>query len=588
MPERELVLALDGGHADRTHELAANELVEIASHVVPIPSAERGDGTEPEDPSHDCGVVQERLQVRTQGVEPGRDERVHGLRHGDVLEALSLGEHPRELLGVQRVPARPLEEQRLRLGRQNAALEQDLEQAARILARQRRERDRRGVALAAAPRGLALEQLGPSGAEEEERNRRAPVEQVLEELEERVVGPVQVLDDEHARSPGRELLEEPAPRGERLLTTCRHAVGLGGDERGEPRLEPRRLVLVGEHRRDRVGELSPRDRRVVRLEDAGLRLHDLAQSPERDALAVGQAPAVPPRDDVGAVVERAAKLGHETALADPGLAGDRHELHRRLALRAQERLEEERPLVVAADERRVRRRLGLADPAPSLDGPPGANGLRLPLRLDRLVRLVCDRALGRAQRRLVDDHGPDRRRGLQPCGRVDDVAGDDPLAELGACAERDHCLARRDRRPHGDLETFLTELSDRVEDAQRRPHRALGVVLVRDRCAEDGHHRVADELLDGAAEALDVRLHALVVRAQRRADVLRVGTVGPAGEADEVDEEHRDDLSFLAGRGGRLQRLPAREAEACALRVLLAARPTGHHRADLRRLRRFV
>ena len=42
---------------------------------------------------------------------------------------------------------------------------------------------------------------------------------------------------------------------------------------------------------------------------------------------------------------------------------------------------------------------------------------------------------------------------------------------------------------------------------QRRPERAVGVVLVRDRHAERGHHGVADELLDRAALGLDLGPH---------------------------------------------------------------------------------
>ena len=59
---------------------------------------------------------------------------------------------------------------------------------------------------------------------------------MLEELEERVVRPVEILDDEHARSDGCQLLEEAAPRGERLLAARRRTVGFGPDERGEASL----------------------------------------------------------------------------------------------------------------------------------------------------------------------------------------------------------------------------------------------------------------------------------------------------------------------------------------------------------------
>ena len=44
-----------------------------------------------------------------------------------------------------------------------------------------------------------------------------------------------------------------------------------------------------------------------------------------------------------------------------------------------------------------------------------------------------------------------------------------------------------------------------VADRERRADGALGIVLVRDRRAEERHHRVADELLDRAAVALELR-----------------------------------------------------------------------------------
>ena len=72
-----------------------------------------------------------------------------------------------------------------------------------------------------------------------------------------------------------------------------------------------------------------------------------------------------------------------------------------------------------------------------------------------------------------------------------------------------------------------------------------------------------------------------VVRAERGPDVLGVGPVGAGREADEVDEEHGDDLALLAGRRC-LERRAAGEAEARALRVLLAAVGADDHRASVR------
>ena len=84
--------------------------------------------------------------------------------------------------------------------------------------------------------------------------------------------------------------------------------------------------------------------------------------------------------------------------------------------------------------------------------------------------------------------------------------------------------------------------------ASAGPDGALRVVLVRDGRAEDGHHRVADELLDRAAEALELRAHARVVGLEKAPHVLGVHPLRARGEADEVAEEAGDDLALLALR----------------------------------------
>ena len=107
---------------------------------------------------------------------------------------------------------------------------------------------------------------------------------------------------------------------------------------------------------------------------------------------------------------------------------------------------------------------------------------------------------------------------------------------------------------------------------------AFGVVLVRDRGAEDRHHRVADELLDGAAEALELVPEAGVVRAEQRAHLLGIHLLGARREADEIGEEHGHDLALLEPRLlGRRERRAARVAEAGAFRVLLAAARARDH-----------
>ena len=161
-----------------------------------------------------------------------------------------------------------------------------------------------------------------------------------------------------------------------------------------------------------------------------------------------------------------------------------------------------------------------------------------------------------------------------------------PSPCCGAGAQRDHGFAGVHRAAHGELEAgvLVVELVDRSEDAQRSAHSSLRIVLVRDRRAEDRHHRVADELLDRPAEALDLQFHARVVGPQARANVLGIGLLGSRGEPDQVDEQDGDDLALLrSGPRGFVDRGTAGPAESRPLRVLLTALGTGPHPQSLRR-----
>jgi pimeloyl-ACP methyl ester carboxylesterase len=99
---------------------------------------------------------------------------------------------------------------------------------------------------------------------------------------------------------------------------------------------------------------------------------------------------------------------------------------------------------------------------------------------------------------------------------------------------------------------------------------------VRDGRAEHGHHRVPDELLDGATEALELGAHVRVVRLEQPTHVLGVQRLRPCGEADEVAEEARDDLPLLTRLHLVHERRRALRAEARVVRVLAPAA-----RADL-------
>jgi hypothetical protein len=150
-----------------------------------------------------------------------------------------------------------------------------------------------------------------------------------------------------------------------------------------------------------------------------------------------------------------------------------------------------------------------------------------------------------------------------------------PLAD--ARVKGDERLARRDANAH--LEP-LAPLGERVADSERGADGALGVVLMRRRRPEQRHHRVADELLDRAAVALELLAQPRVVGGKHRAHVLRVEPLSAAGEADQVDEEDGHDLALLS-RPALKQQRPAVTAEAEAVRARLPAGQTRRHTRSL-------
>jgi hypothetical protein len=165
-------------------------------------------------------------------------------------------------------------------------------------------------------------------------------------------------------------------------------------------------------------------------------------------------------------------------------------------------------------------------------------------------RLVLEHPARRAIRLFADRNTVHRRRALDASGRVDNVARHDPLPLLGSRADGDDRLARVNPHPHLQLKigTGLIQIRDRFQDCEPRPHRPLGVVLVRHRSAAHGHDRVADELLDRAAVPLDLLPHTRVVRTDSRAHVLWVLLFRGGGEADQVAEQDAHELPLLARR----------------------------------------
>ena len=104
--------------------------------------------------------------------------------------------------------------------------------------------------------------------------------------------------------------------------------------------------------------------------------------------------------------------------------------------------------------------------------------------------------------------------------------------------------------PYVSLEARV-QVDEPSANRERRTKRARGVVLVRVRDAEHGHHGVADVLLDGPALRLDLAAHGGEPLAHHVAQLLDVEAVGKLRRAGHVREEDGHDLP-LACRGRHL------------------------------------
>ena len=238
-----------------------------------------------------------------------------------------IDEHADVLLRVQRVPAGPREQCRAQLGGQLRGLEEVGDQARGLVVGERLELQDGRAGAAGTPAHLALQELRTAGCHDEERSPETLSEQAGDELEQAVVAPVEILEDEHERPTCRDRLEEPPPGGEGLGTAVAAQLVCRCEacERRELSLDPAGVVRVGDDVLDGETELLLDDPGRVGRQDAGVSFDDLGQRPERDAVAVRKAAALTPEDHLHAALEALRELPDQARLADPGRADESRE-----------------------------------------------------------------------------------------------------------------------------------------------------------------------------------------------------------------------------------------------------------------------
>ena len=218
----------------------------------------------------------------------------------------------------------------------------------------------------------------------------------------------------------------------------------------------------------------------------------LDERPVGDALAIGEAAAA---KDVGSLPDTLEEVGDEARLADAGRTEEREELTGAIGDRILEGAPETLPFPLAAHERRGEVACDRQRVTEDVEEPICVDRRGLSLQLQRRERLDDDRIADEKSRLGPDENLAVGGALLEPRGDVDRVAGDE---RLSLSAHDD--LARVDPDPCLQL-----VLGDRLAHLPRRADGAKRVVLVRRRDPEDGHHRIADELLDRAAVTLEDR-----------------------------------------------------------------------------------
>ena len=338
-------------------------------------AADRRQGGAGEGLAEHGGVLEQPALLRGEPVEAGRDQGVQGLgdlqvldRAGDVVAVAAafqqapVQQHPHRLDRVQRDALGPLQDLVAETGGQ--ARDQPGQQLLHERDRQRLQRHRGAGAAPGGPVGVAVVQLGPGEHDHEQGVAPGPVEQVVDEVEQGRVGPLEVLEHQHGRGPLAEALEEPPPGREQL-------VALGGgqlleaEEVGQAGLDPAALLGVGDVGGHGLGQLVRGRPGRFALQDPGPHPHHLGQRPVGHPLPVGRAAAPVPPDGLEQPVDVLLELPGQPGLADAADALDRDQPGPALLRGGVEQLLDQAQLPLPAGERGSRPAARRVPPRPA-------------------------------------------------------------------------------------------------------------------------------------------------------------------------------------------------------------------------------
>jgi hypothetical protein len=239
---------------------------------------------------------------------------------------------------------------------------------------------------------------------------------------------------------------------------------------------------------------------------------------------------------------REQRLG-EPRLAHAGVGAQQHDGAPALARRTRKQAGEALAFRITTDK-------GLRVARTRLDAGelPRANAARQAANGDATERLHVRERRSRLRDAFRNHRFAGRRKVGQARGEIDRVAGDRVIAMRGAAGRRRDHLAVRDADVRAERAPgFARQARHGIVDRDGRVERTLDVVAVRDRCAEHAHDRVADVLVDRAAEPRDDAVDEIEENGQQRMRPLGILRAGKARVAREVREQHGH-LATLARR----------------------------------------
>ena len=451
---------------------------------------------------------------------------------GVVPNGPVLDEHADHLLQEQRVAVRSIERNADTVGRAGLA-EQRLRQRSH----------RRHVEPGQRRRGQPRDRL-PRQAEQQHRRRPRVAPGVGQQLIDRGVGPLQIVEHDRDRPEPRRVLDHEPGRAHDVAVAAPGTARIVHTEQRPQVRRHRKMVRP----RDPPGHAI--DRRACGVDGRAGPHTQRARNDlrERGQPAFAERGASAQEEPTGC--KGASELLREPALSDARLAREDHHTRTSVRLGSFQLAPEQREELLPIHERAPAGRRRVA--REGTERLERGDRLGLPLGLAHATRAVADRRGRQRSRRRIDQHVASGRQIGHARSGVHRVAHHRvPGCLLGRA---DHHLAGVHTGVHlreRQASTALIQSLDVVAHGQRGTHRSFAIVLVRGGNAEHGHEPVALDLGYGAPERLDDALELEHRRAQERVDLLGVERLGERGIPREVGEEHRDELALARARGGR-------------------------------------